>query len=156
MQGAYILVKTEDQRKTALEEIAQKPIGPKGFYLQIKDGAAKRSVLANAYLWGWVYSSISGALEAAGIAIATTTGEHPYTKDVLHEIFRTKFLQIGEIQSKKGRVLPIYKSTTALNSSEFSEYVDNVKKFTYQFWGVQVPAPTRGIWFDYYKQLGLG
>lgn len=156
MQGAYILVRNDASRETALEDIRKREIGKKGFYVQIKEGALNRSTLQNAYLWGWVYVQIVDQLDSAGHVIPTKDGEHPYTKDILHEIFRTKFLQVGEIEATNGKTLPIYKSTTKLTKAEFSEYVDNVQKFAYQFWRVTVPVPNRGQWHDYYQQLGMG
>jgi len=113
----------------------------------------KRSNLQNSYLWGWLYAQIENALKEAGIQIPCKDGSsHPYTKDVLHEIFKNKFLVLGEIEAKNGSVLPIVGSTTRLSKKEFCEYCDNVEHFALDFWGIIVP-PTVGIYRDYEREV---
>jgi hypothetical protein len=107
----------------------------------ITDKKAKRSELQNRYLFGWVYMQLAALLENAGIVIHTDTGEVPWTKDLLHEVMKTKFLMIGEVKSKSGRTIPIYISTTKLCKEKFSEFVQNVKNLAYQFWGIDIPEP---------------
>ena len=109
--------------------------------VKISDKAPTRTQLQNRYLWGWVYASIESQLEGGGIVIHCDDGrEIPYTKDILHEIFKRKFLIAGVIESR-GKSLEMYRSTTELNTREFCDYVGNVEKFAYQFWGITVPPP---------------
>ena len=82
-----------------------------------------------------------GLLAKAGIVIHTETGEIPWTKELLHEVMKNKFLLIGEVKSKSGRTIPIYQSTASLCKEKFSEFVQNVKNLAYQFWGIDIPEP---------------
>jgi hypothetical protein len=107
----------------------------------ITDQKAKRSELQNRYLFGWVYMQLASLLANAGIVIRTETGEIPWTKDLLHEVMKTKFLMIGEVKSRGGRVIPVYQSTTKLSKQAFGEFVQNVKNLAYQFWGIDIPEP---------------
>ena len=67
-------------------------------------------------------------LELGGIVINTETGEVPYTKEILHEIFKRKYLVKQVIETKK-KSIEIYSSTTDLSTKEFVEFCENVKKF---------------------------
>lgn len=107
----------------------------------ITDQKAKRTELQNRYLFGWVYMQLSSLLANAGVVIHTETGEIPWTKDLLHEVMKTKFLMIGAVESRGGNTIPIYKSSTKLSRAEFSEFVQNIKNLAYQFWGIDIPEP---------------
>jgi len=107
----------------------------------ITNQKAKRTELQNRYLFGWVYMQLSALLANAGIVIHTETGEIPWTKDLLHEVMKTKFLMISEVKSKSGKTIPVYQSTTKLSKQAFSEFVQNVKNLAYQFWGIDIPEP---------------
>lgn len=154
IQGQYILLRTERNRDYAKELLDQCPIDPdKPRAVQFILDGDRRSKLQNAYLWGHLYAQIEKALKEAGIQIPCKDGtSHPYTKDVLHEIFKNKFLVMGEIEAKNGSVLPIIGSTTKLSKKKFCEYCDNVEQFALDFWGITVP-PTVGIYKDYEREI---
>lgn len=150
MQGEYWVIRTDDQKAAAVSHLAcLQPDESAPVAIKVEPYKKKRSDLQNRFLWGWVYEQIRSQLEAAGIVINCDDGtEHPYTKEVLHEIFKTKFLAIGSIEAK-GRSLTLYKSTTELNTAQFSEFVEQVRRFVWQFWSIQVQEPVSG----YYKTL---
>lgn len=111
-----------------------------------------RTDQANRYLWGWLYRQIEKALEDAGIVIPADDGtEYPYTKDILHEIFKEMFLCKATIK-RAGKERKLCWSTTELakkskeyeNGDErpsFSWYVQQIQQFCSQYWKVEVPEP---------------
>lgn len=158
-QGQFWILKKDEQKKLLVDEILSLSLS-KPKYVKIEDKIEPRSDRQNRYIWGWVYDQIKIALDEAGITIPCEGGrEHPYTVDVLHEIFKRKFLlqEVIETRGKRGqrRSLEMFKSTAKLNKKEFSTFVGEVKNFAYQFWGVTIPTPNRGFWHDYYKSLGI-
>lgn len=118
----------------------------------ISDKMAKRSELQNKYLFGWVYRQLVSSLQEAGICIRTNGGDIPWTKDTLHEVFKIKFLLESAIESRGGKTLHIYKSTTALNKKEFSEFVQNVKNLSRDFWGIDIPEPPAKSIYDAWRE----
>ena len=155
MNSEFFICRSEYQKECAAESILNRPID-KAFCVKIEDKEPKRTDLQNRYLWGWLYDQIAKNLEEAGIVICCEDDtEQPWTKEVLHEFFKIKFLMISEIVSKKGKTLPLTKSTTKLTSKEFNQYVEDIEKFCYMFWSISIPKPNRGKWYDYYRELGL-
>ena len=73
-----------------------------------------RSIQQNKYLWGIVYE-----------AVADTTGFEP---EEVHDIFKRKFLSYSK--PYKGKSYRFTKSTTELNSLQFSEYIEKIKMFS--------------------------
>lgn len=142
MQGEFWVIRTDEQKAAALGHLACiRPDPSAPVAIKVEPYKRRRSDLQNRFLWGWIYAELERQLADAGIVIHCDDGTgHPYTKDVLHEIFKTKFLAIGSIEAK-GRSLTLYKSTTQLNTQEFSEFVENVRRFAYQFWGITVHDP---------------
>lgn len=153
-QGIFFHVRNEHQRDVAIKAIQARETGKSGFFVQLKSSAPRRSEIQNAFMWGWVYREIARQLEDGGIVIPLDDGgEHPYTADVLHEIFREKFLVTGEIRNARGRTLKLYASTAKMSKKEFNQYIEQVKKFCRQLWHIEVDPPDRGIWHEYYRVL---
>ncbi len=118
----------------------------------ISEKMAKRSELQNKYLFGWIYRQLSSSLQDAGICIRTNGGDIPWTKDTLHEVFKVKFLLESAIESRGGKTLHIYRSTTQLNKKEFSEFVQNVKNLSRDFWGIDIPEPPAKSIYDAWRE----
>jgi len=117
----------------------------------------KRSDLQNKYLWGWLYRYLSDKLEEGGIVIPLDDGrEWPYNPDMLHEIFKDRFLCYDTI-SVKGQERKLCYSTTNLlikpkegdEQRGFARYVTQIKQFAIQVWGIDIP-PTYN---DDYRSL---
>lgn len=154
MSGEYFHVTNEHHRQCLIDLLTKKDIPAHGFYAQIRDGAPKRTQLQNAFLWGWIYSQIAQQLEEGGIEIQLENGStQPYTKDILHELFKRRFLKRGEITNEHGRTLELYGSTTDLSRGEFSDYITRVKHFVYGLWRIDVAEPERGIWHSYWQSI---
>ena len=153
MQGDHWIIKNDQDKNFLVEHIKQMKI-TKDIVVFIVDAKEKRTQLQNKYLWGWIYQNIVMQLELGGIVINTETGEVPYTKEILHEIFKRKYLVKQVIETKK-KSIEIYSSTTDLSTKEFVEFCENVKKFCFQFWNISIP-PTNGnfqcLWQQWEKE----
>jgi len=140
MQGDHWILNDDSNRQALMNHIRSLDLSkPKA--VKIEDKLPTRTQLQNRFLWGWVYASIESQLEAGGIVIHCDDGrEVPYTKEILHEIFKRKFLVIGVLEAK-GKSMELYQSTTKLNTKGFFEFCENVEKFVQQFWGITIPPP---------------
>ncbi len=84
-----------------------------------------RSEKQNGYYWAVVVKMIS---------------EHTgFDMDETHEVLKRKFL--GYIKEYKGERFWFVKSTTALKTDEFSEYVENCRRFAATDLQVVIPDP---------------
>ncbi|WP_299940898.1 recombination protein NinB [uncultured Microbulbifer sp.] len=157
MEGEFWVVRTPTQKACVLDSLNRlKPSADKPMAVKVGPFKATRSTLQNRFLWGWVYSEISRQLDEAGIVIPCDDGtEHPYTKDVLHEVFKQKFLAIGSIEAK-GKSIILYGSTAKLTKKKFSEYLENVRRFAFDFWGITVVDPYVGQYKAIWGELSRG
>ena len=154
IQGEYRIIRNDHEKAQAVAALVDvRPDKDNPVAIKFEPYKKKRSDLQNRYLWGWIYDQIARQLDEAGIVIHCDDGtEHPYTKDVLHEIFKQKFLAIGTLEAK-GRSLPLYESTTGLNKKQFSEFTESVRGFVWQFWGITVADPNAGYWQTIAKEI---
>lgn len=143
------ILRTPFTKSQALEVISELEISEEEPYaVVVEPWKEKRTALQNRYLWGWLYKNIAQQLEDAGIVVTLDDGrEYPYNADLLHDIFKERFLCYDEI-TFKGRTRKICYSTTELlkkpkdeddQKRSFGGYVSNIKKFVYQVWGIHVP-----------------
>ena len=95
-------------------------------HLTVQREQQRRSLKANAYLWGCVYHELA---EWSG-----------HTEDELHEFFKEKFLPKRELMFPTGEEVPIHGTTRLLSMEEFSEYVSKVKLWAAEQ-GVPIPEP---------------
>jgi len=86
----------------------------------IKEYKRIRTNKQNAYLWWGVYWTI-----------AKTSWDE---EDHIHEVCRMKFLK------DNSRKLPFLKSTTKLTTTEFNEYVENIRNWMSEYW-IIIPDP---------------
>ena len=106
----------------------------------------------NRYLWGWLYRQTEKALSDAGYTVQSDDDtEYPYTKDLLHEMFKDMFLCKATIKrGDRERKLcwstrDLAKSDTAYENGDerpsFKSYVEQIKQFVSQYWGIEIPEP---------------
>ncbi len=151
----FLNIRTNSDKLRAAELISK---------LEIEDGhpwqvIAKpfkvlRTERQNNYLWGWLYLNIAKQLAEAGIVINLDDNrEIPYDADLLHEIFKEKYLCYDEITrtnptTKVTSTRKLCYSTSQLvkhsTSPEdeqrcFATYVNNIKAFCFQFWNITIP-----------------
>lgn len=107
---------------------------PPGEYdVRIEKHVKRRSLKANAYLWGVVYRELS-----------EWTGYHP---DELHELFKAKFLQPAitpiVLADERGEVIVDgaiqVATTTTLKTDEFAEFVERIRQLAAEL-GCVIPA----------------
>lgn len=155
MNEVRILCKSQRDAWRAASAITQAPIQEgEEWLVTMQPYTVKRSELQNRYLWGWLYRNIEKQLEDGGIHIPLDDGsEYPYTKDILHDIFKEMFLCYGEIartspKTGERKVRKLCYSTTQLvkhaKTEEqeqrcFSVYVTKIKQFAFQVWGIHIP-----------------
>lgn len=154
--GVFWIIRNEDNLKNAMEALSRvEPDEKKPWAMKVGPHKLKRTDLQNRYLWGWIYKYIEAKLADGGISIKCADDrEVPYTRDILHEIFKGKFLILEVIETKKSS-LTIYKSTKDLKTDEFSAYCTAIKSFVWSFWKIQVPEPRDGVYSKYAKELEL-
>lgn len=149
------VVRTPADARRAAAQIAELEVEERNpLVIEVKPHKVLRSEKQNRYLWGWLYRNIAKQLDEAGVAIDCDDGRRvPYDPDILHEIFKEKFLCYAEI-SRTNKITGEVKtrklcySTTQLvkhmTSPEdearcFSTYVNNIKNFAHEFWGITIP-----------------
>jgi hypothetical protein len=141
-QGEFWIIENEKQLGAVVEFLQQTKFDGGPICVKIEKSLPARTELQNRFLWGWVYYHIEKNLEDGGIVIkCDDDSEMPYTKDVLHEIFKRKFL-IKQVIESKGRSIEIFRSTTELSTKEFCDFVKKVEEFIFQFWKITIPKPT--------------
>lgn len=152
MNGEYYVLTSEKAKEHAIKAINRIDVSAKEpIAIHVERKGAKRTKMQNSYLWGWVYAQIVLALKNGGISIPLKDGgEYPYDADILHQIFKRKFLAAGTVVAKNGSELVIERSTTDLSKKEFSDYVRSIDEFCHEFWHITIPAPV-GI-FEHYRK----
>lgn len=104
-------------------------------YVDIHKTREQRSLSQNAYLWGVVYVAICPALtECEGKEIDDLTA---------HEFFKERFLRKAIKNRNTGEVLGGYsRSSTDLDTAEFSTFLQKVIEFAYDKLNIVVPPAT--------------
>ena len=98
----------------------------KEWVVEVKEKTNKRSHNQNALYWKYL----------------TILGDHfGYDKTEMHEELAARFLGMIERKTIGGRQIIEPRSTTTLNTKEFSEYLDQVTALGLQQ-GVQLPQPS--------------
>lgn len=72
-----------------------------------------------------------------GIAVEILADHLGYSKEETHDALRLKFL--SRIDEKTG--LTVTRSTTSLNTKEFSEYYDKIQRWAMEFLNCYIPSP---------------
>lgn len=92
----------------------------------------RRSHNQNAYYWTAVVPEITDALKALG---------HETDHETTHELLKAKF-NSRPICNADGEVIgELPQTTTRLNITEFSEYIERVVRWAAQFLGLVIPPP---------------
>jgi len=100
--------------------------------LTIQSKTKGRSTPQNAYYWGCVLPIVSEALkEHHGLFL---------NSEEVHDFLKTKFNSI-EIVNQDGVIERVPKTTTVLSTADFEEYLENVRRWANDFFGVNIPLP---------------
>ncbi|MDD5061962.1 MAG: hypothetical protein PHN44_06775 [Candidatus Marinimicrobia bacterium] len=88
----------------------------------VRKEKSKRSLRENSYYWGVVIEILSNF-----------TG---YESEEMHEALKFKFLRTHE-----GEALESVKSTTKLNTAEFEDYLERIRRWAAQEYNCFIPLP---------------
>lgn len=103
-----------------------------GKYILELSKANKRSNPQNRYYWGLVIPLIQQGIGHLGTEL---------TKEETHEFLKARYNFEEIINTETGEAISIPKSTTRLNKSQFSEYIEHIQQFGSQFLNIQIPDP---------------
>ena len=95
----------------------------------------KRSNPQNSYYHGVVVAEVRHGLLEIG---------YQMTADETHEFLKQKF-NSTQIITKDGLVIDVPRSTTELNKSEFSEYIERIARFAAEYLSVVIPMPNQDL-----------
>jgi hypothetical protein len=100
--------------------------------IEVSKKIHKRSNSLNAYYWSGVIPLIRAALVDLG---------HVLTKEEVHQFLKMRFIKT-EICNGDGEVIgERTKSSTELTTTEFLEYLEQIKQFSAEILGVYIPDP---------------
>jgi len=73
-------------------------------------------------------------------------------KDTLHEYFKTQFLPFEEKEIFDA-VVPIFPTTTKLDTKQFTGYINKIVVFASSELGIVLPNPEDKHWEEFYSQF---
>lgn len=89
-----------------------------------------RSVQQNRYYW----------------LVCTMISEHTgFSKEETHAILKSRFLKVEKVNEDSGVIYQYVKSTTELSTVEYEQYMDSVRQFAAEEFGMNVPMPNEQI-----------
>jgi len=113
------------------------------FVVSVKKNRPVRSLSANKY-----YHAI---LNIICIHSGQGTGDQNFDHDELHEILKKKF-NSRIVRFSKGGSEIVGQSTSDLDTKEFASYVNQVKKWAKDEFGIGIPEPQD---LDYHKWMAI-
>ncbi len=104
--------------------------------VEVKRKRKYRSVFQNAYYFGVVLHMVCERLKELG---------HETDKDTAHEFLKSRFL-FTELQDEKtGEIIKIPRKTSSLSTSEFMDYLEDVKRFAAEVLDIYIPEPNEQV-----------
>lgn len=100
-------------------------------FVTIEKFYPKRSLKSNRYYWALLNQTLQVVADHLGYD----------NKEELHKDFKDKFLSYKSINKLTGEEVSKTKSTTELNSNEFTEYVEKVLKYCAESFGIALQTP---------------
>lgn len=125
-----------DSDKEAVKAYVDKLPQGKRFDISIKLHREKRTIDQNRLLFLW---------------IGCVSHETGYFKDEVHEIFKKKFLGTETFEIWGEKVERI-KSTTSLDTKQFSQYLERIQQFAATEMGIILPDPKDQYFDQFYQQ----
>jgi hypothetical protein len=136
------MIKLKHHLKNLSEEeltkliLATNKINPEEEYLvYFSDKKKTRSLPQNRYLWGVVYHKI-----------AELTG---YDAEDIHEMMKVKFGLRTQFNVFEGELIEFARSTRFMDTRQFSEYIEKIRKWSLDALGVYIPQPNEITDEDY-------
>lgn len=116
IKGSLIMWDTPEKVREYLKGLEGKRVE-----VVVRKERSQRSNKQNSYYWG--------------IVLPILGDYFGYEPDEMHEALKLKFLQIGPCD------VPTVKSTTKLNTAEFEEYLERIRRWAATEYSVVVPLP---------------
>jgi hypothetical protein len=129
-----MIIHNESDKDRAISHIKALNID-KPWLVDIKPYKKNRSLAQNKLYWKWI------------TCIGDSIG---YESDELHAIMADKFLH-DEIVEYGGKQIKKDKSTSRLNTKEFTEYLEKIDRFAASELGIVLPSPED----LYYEAMGI-
>ena len=105
--------------------------------ITIEKPKKKRSNPQNAFYYGVVIPIVQNALRDAGYVM---------TNEATHDLIKLKFLKEVILSNEDtGEVIERVKSTTELSTSQFMDFVAEIRQFTNDYFGVDIPEPNENL-----------
>ena len=102
------------------------------YVLTLERKVNKRSTSQNNYLWGVVYPVVLNGLKNAGYNITAS--------EEVHDLLKYRFLK-KHFENKDGEYIMSVGSTSELTTTEFMEYISNIKSWALEYLNTDVPMP---------------
>jgi len=116
IEGSIVIWDTPEKVREYLKGLEGKRID-----ITVKRERSQRSINQNNYYFG---------------VVCKVLGDYfGYEVDDMHEALKLKFLQVGPCD------VPTIKSTTKLNTSEFEDYLERIRRWAATEYSVVVPLP---------------
>ncbi|MEN6623987.1 MAG: hypothetical protein ABFD50_20880 [Smithella sp.] len=116
IEGSIVIWDTPEKVREYLKGLEGKRID-----ITVKRERSQRSINQNNYYFG---------------VVCKVLGDYfGYEVDDMHEALKLKFLQVGPCD------VPTIKSTTKLNTSEFEDYLERIRRWAATEYSVQIPLP---------------
>jgi len=112
----------------------------KEIVLTIERKRKKRSNEQNAYLWGVVYPILKDGFYQIGYKLTT---------EQVHELMKQTFVKEDLINESTGEVKTITGHTSNLTTSQFMEYLADIKQFAAEELNVYIPDPNEQVNFNF-------
>jgi len=116
----------------------------KHLIVTIEKATKSRSNAQNRYYWGCVIQIIKDGLIDAGFDRTIFQNS-----EAVHELIKSMFCPKREVISEHGEVLQIAPTTTELTTVEFMNYMDDIKQWSIEFLGIDIPDPGQQVEINY-------
>lgn len=105
--------------------------------ITLENPKKKRSNPQNAFYYGVVIPIVQNCLRNAGYVM---------TNEATHDLIKLKFLkEVILTNEDTGEVIERVKSTTELSTSQFMDFVAEIRQFTNEYFGVDIPEPNENL-----------
>lgn len=106
------------------------------YALKIRKLHKARTLNQNDYLWGVVYPALLDGLIDAGWEFTSC--------EQVHENFKAIMASEKVVNRDTGEVIEFPGSTAAMNTVQFSAYVDKLRDYAREYLGTDIPGPAIG------------
>ena len=129
-----------EKNRDLISEVIQSFEG-KDIVITIEKKKKRRSNPQNAYYWSVV-------LPMMQTGFYNNLGEHVGIQEA-HEFLKGRFLFREVVNQELGEVIKLSKSTTELSTIEWETYMDQIRSFSTEFLGINIPLPNETLSIDF-------